>query len=51
MAASIVYSGLLTLVLLKVIGAVLPLRVQADDETVGLDVAQHGEEAYVHAEG
>ena len=50
-AASIVYSGLLTLVLLKVIGAVLPLRVQADDETVGLDVAQHGEEAYVHAEG
>ena len=23
----------------------------ADDESVGLDISQHGEEAYVHAEG
>ena len=50
-AASIVYSGVLTFLLLKMIGAIIPLRVHADDETVGLDVAQHGEEAYVHAEG
>ena len=50
-AASIAYSGVLTLVLLKIVGAIVPLRVQSDDETVGLDVAQHGEEAYVHAEG
>jgi Amt family ammonium transporter len=50
-AASIVYSGLLTYVLLKIIGLVIPLRVEADDEMVGMDVAQHGEEAYVHAEG
>jgi len=49
--AAIVYSGALTFVLLKLIGAVTPLRVREEEETVGLDVAQHGEEAYVHAEG
>ena len=27
------------------------LRAGADDESVGLDLSQHGEEAYVHAEG
>src|SRR5204862_5179093 len=49
--ASIVYSGVLTFVLLKLIGAVVPLRTDADDESTGLDVTQHGEEAYVHAQG
>src|SRR4051794_21171494 len=49
--ASIVYSGVLTFVLLKVIGAVMPLRADSSDESAGLDVTQHGEEAYVHAEG
>ena len=49
--ASIVYSGVLTFILLKLIGLVIPLRADADDESVGLDVTQHGEEAYVHAEG
>jgi hypothetical protein len=29
----------------------MPLRVTAEDESTGLDVTQHGEEAYVHAEG
>jgi ammonium transporter, Amt family len=49
--ASIVYSGAVSFVLLKVIGAVIPLRTNADDEREGLDISQHGEEAYVHAEG
>jgi ammonium transporter, Amt family len=49
--ASIVYSGVLTFVLLKLIGAVVPLRTDADDESTGLDMTQHGEEAYVHAQG
>ena len=49
--ASIVYSGVLTFVLLKLIGAVVPLRTDAEDESTGLDVTQHGEEAYVHAQG
>jgi Amt family ammonium transporter len=50
-AAAIVYSGVVTFVLLKAIGAVIPLRATPDDENVGLDIALHGEEAYVHAEG
>src|SRR5262245_27038635 len=50
-AAAIVYSGVVSFILLKAIGAVIPLRVNAADEGVGLDVSQHGEEAYVHAGG
>jgi Amt family ammonium transporter len=50
-AAAIVYSGAMSFILLKLIGMVIPLRVESDDETVGLDVSQHGEEAYLHAEG
>jgi len=49
--AAIVYSGVLSFVLLKVVGLVIPLRPSRADETVGLDVALHGEEAYLHAEG
>ena len=47
--AAIVYSGVMTFVLLKVVGVVFPLRANATDEAVGLDVTQHGEEAYIHA--
>ena len=43
---AIVYSGVGTFILLKIVGLVIPLRVSKDDETVGLDVANHGEEAY-----
>ena len=50
-AAAIVYSGVMSFVLLKLIGAVMPLRADAHDETAGLDLTQHGEEAYVHGEG
>jgi Amt family ammonium transporter len=46
--ATIVYSGVVTFVLLKIVGAIFPLRAAAADESVGLDVSQHGEEAYVH---
>jgi Amt family ammonium transporter len=49
--AAIVYSGVMSLILLKLIGLAIPLRAEAEDETVGLDVTQHGEEAYLHAEG
>jgi Amt family ammonium transporter len=49
--ATMVYSGTMSFVLLKVIGAIVPLRAAADDEAMGLDISQHGEEAYVHAEG
>jgi Amt family ammonium transporter len=47
--AAIVYSGVVTFVLLKVIGAVMPLRATEADEITGMDLSIHGEEAYVHA--
>ena len=49
--AAIVYSGVVSFILLKIVGAVIPLRVSSEDEVVGLDMSQHGEEAYLHAEG
>ena len=49
--ATMVYSGVMSFVLLKAIGALTPLRAAVGDESAGLDVSQHGEEAYVHAEG
>ena len=45
---AIVYSGVGTFILLKIIGLVLPLRASREEETVGLDVTNHGEEAYLH---
>jgi Amt family ammonium transporter len=49
--AAIAYSGVMSFVLLKLIGAFVPLRADASDESEGLDLSQHGEEAYVHAQG
>jgi ammonium transporter, Amt family len=46
--AAALYSGVVTFILLKLIGLVLPLRVAPDQESDGLDTTQHGEEAYVH---
>jgi ammonium transporter, Amt family len=42
-AATLIWSGIVTLMLLKVIGLFLPLRVREEDERIGLDVALHGE--------
>jgi Amt family ammonium transporter len=50
-AAAIVYSGVMSFVLLKLIGVVIPLRASAEDEMVGLDITNHGEEAYLHTGG
>jgi len=50
-AAAIVYSGVVSFVLLKIIGAIVPLRADTADESIGLDLSQHGEEAYVHGGG
>ena len=48
---AIVYSGGVSFILLKVINLVIPIRADAADESTGLDLTQHGEEAYLHAEG
>ena len=48
---TILYSGAATFILLKVIGAVTPLKAVANDEGLGMDISQHGEEAYSSGEG
>jgi Amt family ammonium transporter len=42
-AATLVWSGLGTFVLFKLINLVVPLRVREEDERAGLDLALHGE--------
>ena len=43
-----VYSGVVSFVLLKVISLVTPLRATEQEESAGLDISLHGEEAYLH---
>ena len=45
-AATMAYSFLVTLILLKVVDAVFGLRADQEDEIQGLDLSQHGERAY-----
>ena len=40
---TLLWSGALTFVLLKVVGAFVPLRVSLQQELEGLDISQHGE--------
>ena len=49
--ATVVYSGAATFGLLKLVGVLVPLRVATTDEGLGMDVSQHGEEAYADGEG
>jgi Amt family ammonium transporter len=49
--AAIVFSGVVSFALLKLIGLVIPLRATREDEATGLDIAMHGEEAYLHTGG
>jgi ammonium transporter, Amt family len=49
--AAPVYAFVATFVLLRVIMFLMPLRVSERDEALGLDVTQHGEEAYASGEG
>ncbi|MCU0771545.1 MAG: ammonium transporter [Verrucomicrobia bacterium] len=43
---TVVFAGTATWVLLKVVNAVIGLRVDREEETLGLDLSQHGERAY-----
>ncbi|HWA58039.1 MAG TPA: ammonium transporter [Gemmatimonadales bacterium] len=49
--SSLIYAGVATLVILKVLGAVTVLRAEPRAEGLGMDVTQHGEEAYTSGEG
>ena len=45
------YAFVATYVLLRLVGAVMPLRATEHEEAIGMDVVFHGEEAYVSGEG
>ena len=45
------YSGAATFVILKLLALVMPLRIRGRVEGVGLDVTEHGEEAYTAGDG
>jgi Amt family ammonium transporter len=49
--ATIVYSAVVSFVLLKAIALVGKLTADARDQGLGMDITQHGEEAYTHGEG
>ena len=49
--ATVVYSAVASFALLKAIGLVLALKADRREEGLGLDVSQHGEEAYADDEG
>ena len=49
--ATPVYAFVMTFALLKVIGLVMPLRATEREEGIGMDIIQHGEEAYATGEG
>ncbi len=44
--ATLVYAGVVTFIILKIVDALVGLRVSADDEQVGLDPSQHNETGY-----
>jgi Amt family ammonium transporter len=49
--ATLVFSGIGTFVLLKLVNLLIPFTVSEKDQGLGLDVSQHGEEAYGSGEG
>ncbi len=49
--ATLAYSGVMTLALLKLVDLVIPIRATSQEEGLGMDVSQHGEEAYADGEG
>ena len=49
--ATIIYSIVATFVIVKALALVMSLRTAAREEGMGLDVSQHGEEAYSRGEG
>ena len=45
-AFTVIYTAVVTYVILKVLDAVMGLRVNEEEEAVGLDLAQHNERGY-----
>jgi Amt family ammonium transporter len=49
--ATMVYSAVMTFIIIKALSLTTSLRAEPRDERLGLDVSQHGEEAYSQGEG
>jgi Amt family ammonium transporter len=45
------YAFVGTFVILRLLGLLMPLRATEREEALGMDVAQHGEQAYMAGEG
>lgn len=44
--AAVAYSAILTFILFKIVDKIVGLKVSKEDESIGLDISQHGEIAY-----
>jgi Amt family ammonium transporter len=44
--AAVVFSGIMTFILFKIVDKLIGLRVSKEEESIGLDISQHGEMAY-----
>ena len=44
--ATLVWCGIATFVILKIVNIAVPLRVSAEDENQGLDITMHDERGY-----
>lgn len=49
--AAAAFSAVMSFVLIKVVGALMPLRPEKSQEGLGLDISEHGEEAYSTGDG
>ncbi len=45
--ATIIYTGIVSFIILKVLDGIMGLRVTDDDESEGLDLSHHGERGYI----
>jgi ammonium transporter, Amt family len=45
--ATIIYTGIVSFIILKALDGIMGLRVTDDDESEGLDLSQHGERGYI----
>ena len=44
---TVVFAGIVSFILLKILDATIGLRVESNSERQGLDVTEHGEEGYI----
>ena len=47
---TLVWSGSLSFVLYKIVGAIFPLRADEQDEWTGMDASESGERGYIHTD-